>query len=144
MDTGLKVQIFLKSGKMLESDLLKIRKDAGVKDPFWIPPPGWKAGDSLVQDPIVAKEIRNLQVISNIKRDYEEELGKLKREVQELSSKKDESQAIVVSKQVDPVPKQPTDIFIYMFDSKSETSEAHNIRINAARSYRSKTELQIC
>ncbi|MFS7936254.1 putative response regulator and transcription factor RR-A-type family [Helianthus anomalus] len=99
------------------SDLLKIRKDAGVKDPFWIPPPGWKAGDSPVQDPFVAKEIRNLQeVISNIKR-----------EVQELSSKKDESQAIVVSKQVDPVPKQPTDIFIYMFDSKSETSEAHKV-----------------
>ncbi|MFS7936236.1 hypothetical protein Hanom_Chr05g00413161 [Helianthus anomalus] len=91
--------------------LLKIRKDAGVKDPFWIPPPGWKAGDSPVQDPIVAKEIRNLQeVISNIKR-----------EVQELSSKKDKSQTIVVSEQVDPVPKQPTDIF----DSKSETSEAH-------------------
>ncbi|XP_022037914.1 protein DYAD isoform X1 [Helianthus annuus] len=111
----------------LESaDLLKIRKDAGVKDPFWIPPPGWKPGDSLVQDPIVAKEIRNLQeVISNIKRDYEEELGKLKREVQELSLKKDESQAIVVSEQVDPVSKQLTEIFNYMFDSKSETSEAH-------------------
>ncbi|KAJ0788949.1 putative protein DYAD/AMEIO [Helianthus annuus] len=111
----------------LESaDLLKIRKDAGVKDPFWIPPSGWKPGDSLVQDPIVAKEIRNLQeVISNIKRDYEEELGKLKREVQELSLKKDESQAIVVSEQVDPVSKQLTEIFNYMFDSKSETSEAH-------------------
>ncbi|KAJ0787790.1 hypothetical protein HanPI659440_Chr05g0184351 [Helianthus annuus] len=51
----------------------------------------------------VAKEIRNLQeVISNIKMDYEDELGKLKREVQELSSKKDESQAIVVYLQVDP------------------------------------------
>ncbi|MFS7936881.1 hypothetical protein Hanom_Chr05g00420991 [Helianthus anomalus] len=102
----------------LESaDLLKIRKDAGVKDPFWIPPPGWKPGDSLVQDPIVAKEIRNLQeVISNIKR-----------EVQELSSKKDETQAIVVSEQVDLVPKQLTEIFNYMFDSKSETSEAHKV-----------------
>ncbi|KAJ0677326.1 hypothetical protein HanRHA438_Chr12g0539491 [Helianthus annuus] len=81
----------------LESaDLLKIRKDAGVKDPFWIPRPGWKPDDSPVQDPILAKEIRNLQeVISNIKR-----------EVQELSSKKDESQAIVVSEQVDPVAKR--------------------------------------
>ncbi|KAF5806591.1 hypothetical protein HanRHA438_Chr05g0232271 [Helianthus annuus] len=85
----------------LESaDLLKIRKGAGVKDPFWIPRPGWKPGDSPVQDPILAKEIRNLQ------EDYEEELGKLKREVQELSSKKDESQAIVVSEQVDPVAKR--------------------------------------
>ncbi|KAL9998897.1 hypothetical protein Hdeb2414_s0517g00909021 [Helianthus debilis subsp. tardiflorus] len=64
----------------------------------------------------VAKEIRNLQeVISNIKMDYEDELGKLKREVQELSSKKDESQAIVVYLQVDPVRKQPTDIFNFMF-----------------------------
>ncbi|KAJ0702171.1 putative protein DYAD/AMEIO [Helianthus annuus] len=73
----------------LESaDLLKIRKGAGVKDPFWIPRPGWKPGDSPVQDPILEKEIRNLQ------------------EVQELSSKKDESQAIVVSEQVDPVAKR--------------------------------------
>lgn len=62
------------------ADLLKIRKDAGVKDPFWVPPPGWKVGDSPIQDPIVAKEINHLkEEISSIKRDHEEELGRLKR-----------------------------------------------------------------
>ncbi|PIA50279.1 hypothetical protein AQUCO_01300785v1 [Aquilegia coerulea] len=35
----------------LESaDLVNVRKEAGVNDPFWTPPPGWKPGDSLVQD----------------------------------------------------------------------------------------------
>ncbi|KAI3815878.1 hypothetical protein L1987_15561 [Smallanthus sonchifolius] len=104
------------------ADLLKIRKDAGVKDPFWIPPPGWKPGDSLVQDPIVAKEINHLkEAISNIKRDQDEELGKLRREIQELTSKKDQSQAITVSEQVDWSAKQLMDIFSFMLDSKSET-----------------------
>ncbi|KAI3815823.1 hypothetical protein L1987_15505 [Smallanthus sonchifolius] len=104
------------------ADLLKIRKDAGVKDPFWVPPPGWKPGDSLVQDPIVAKEINHLkEAISNIKRDQDEELGKLRREIQELTSKKDQSQAITVSEQVDWSAKQLMDIFSFMLDSKSET-----------------------
>ncbi|KAI7750224.1 hypothetical protein M8C21_025751, partial [Ambrosia artemisiifolia] len=113
----------------LESaDLLNIRKEAGVKDPFWIPPPGWKLGDSPIQDPIVAKEISSLkEVISNIKRDYEKELEKLRREVQELTSKKDESQAIVVAEQVDPSSKQLTDIFNIMLDSKSETSDVDKV-----------------
>ena len=44
-----------------DADILKIRKDAGVKDPFWTPPPGWKPGDSPIQDPIVAKELNNLK-----------------------------------------------------------------------------------
>ncbi|KAI3712578.1 hypothetical protein L1987_71137 [Smallanthus sonchifolius] len=104
------------------ADLLKIRKDAGVKDPFWIPPPGWKPGDSPLQDPIVAKEINHLkEAISNIKRDQDEELGKLRREIQELTSKKDQSQAITVSEQVDSSTKQLMDIFSFMLDSKSET-----------------------
>lgn len=25
--------------------LMEIRKDAGIDDPWWIPPPGWKVGD---------------------------------------------------------------------------------------------------
>ncbi|KAI3735141.1 hypothetical protein L6452_14629 [Arctium lappa] len=79
----------------LESaDLLKIRKDAGVNDPFWTPPPGWKPGDSPIQDPIMAKELNHLkEEISNIKREflskmqYEEEVARLRREIEELSSK---------------------------------------------------------
>ncbi|KAH9610631.1 hypothetical protein KSS87_017119 [Heliosperma pusillum] len=38
-------------GKMeywLESaDLVSIRKEAGIQDPYWTPPPGWKCGDSI-------------------------------------------------------------------------------------------------
>ncbi|XP_076944345.1 protein DYAD-like [Bidens hawaiensis] len=109
------------------ADLLKIRKDACVKDPFWVPPPGWKVGDSPIQDPIVAKEINHLkEEISSIKKDHEEELGRLKREIQELTtSKKDESKAIVVSEQVDPCSIQLTDVFSLMLNSSSETSDAH-------------------
>ncbi|KAJ9553256.1 hypothetical protein OSB04_017301 [Centaurea solstitialis] len=76
------------------ADLLKIRKDAGVTDPFWTPPPGWKPGDSPIQDPIMAKELNLLkEEISNIKREflskmqYEEEVARLRREIEELSSK---------------------------------------------------------
>ncbi|MFS8005710.1 hypothetical protein Hanom_Chr13g01240571 [Helianthus anomalus] len=49
------------------------------------------------------------------------------REVQELSSKKDESQAIVVSEQVDPVRKQPTDIFLIICLIQSQKQVRHII-----------------
>lgn len=54
----------------LESaDLVNLRKDAGVTDPYWVPPPGWKPGDSPTQDPICATELKLLKDdISNIKR----------------------------------------------------------------------------
>ncbi|XP_057532558.1 protein DYAD-like isoform X2 [Amaranthus tricolor] len=29
------------------ADLVNIRKKAGVEDPYWIPPPGWKLGDNI-------------------------------------------------------------------------------------------------
>lgn len=46
----------------LESaDLVNIRKEAGVNDPFWIPPPGWKPGDCPTQDPICARELKLLK-----------------------------------------------------------------------------------
>ncbi|KAL0298371.1 UNVERIFIED_CONTAM: protein DYAD [Sesamum radiatum] len=90
----------------LESaDLVNIRRDAGVADPYWVPPPGWKPGDSPTQDPICARELKLLKDdISKIKRDLElmvtkvkleEEVGKLRRELEEISSKKrqDEIQA---------------------------------------------------
>ncbi|KAG9155403.1 hypothetical protein Leryth_009842 [Lithospermum erythrorhizon] len=36
----------------LESaDLCSIRKQAGVNDPYWIPPPGWELGDSVTKIP---------------------------------------------------------------------------------------------
>lgn len=47
----------------LESaDLANIRKEAGVKDPYWIPPPGWKLGDSIsLPDCMCRKEIKMLK-----------------------------------------------------------------------------------
>ncbi|XP_020691672.1 protein AMEIOTIC 1 homolog isoform X1 [Dendrobium catenatum] len=29
------------------ADLVEVRRKAGVTDPFWVPPPGWKLGDSI-------------------------------------------------------------------------------------------------
>lgn len=54
----------------LESaDLVSIRNEAGVQDPYWTPPPGWKPGDCPTQDPICAKELKLLKdETSNIRR----------------------------------------------------------------------------
>ncbi|KAM2281422.1 protein DYAD-like [Malus sylvestris] len=58
----------------LESaDLVHIRKEAGVQDPYWTPPPGWKPGDSPTQDPTCAREIKELR----------EEIDKIRREMEE-------------------------------------------------------------
>uniref|UniRef100_A0A7N0RDM0 PTC1-like winged helix-turn-helix domain-containing protein n=1 Tax=Kalanchoe fedtschenkoi TaxID=63787 RepID=A0A7N0RDM0_KALFE len=59
----------------LESaDLVEIRKMAGVSDPFWMPPPGWKLGDNPSQHPSCAMEIKQLR----------EEVDKLKKKLNEL------------------------------------------------------------
>ncbi|XP_042505575.1 protein DYAD-like [Macadamia integrifolia] len=55
-------------------NLVNIRKAAGVNDPYWIPPPGWKPGDSPSQHGACARELNLLK----------EEMAILKREVQEL------------------------------------------------------------
>ncbi|KZV29687.1 protein DYAD [Dorcoceras hygrometricum] len=60
----------------LESaDLVTIRRDAGITDPYWVPPPGWKPGDSPTQDPICANEIKLLK----------DDVSKIKRELDDLS-----------------------------------------------------------
>ncbi|MCD7468749.1 hypothetical protein HAX54_007187 [Datura stramonium] len=95
----------------LESaDLVNIRKEAGVNDPYWIPPPGWKLGDSPTQHPICAQEFKHLKnEIFVLKRDWEEmvlskkqleeEIGRLKRKIEVLELKKhQESQATVTSR----------------------------------------------
>ncbi|KAH6768863.1 hypothetical protein C2S51_014199 [Perilla frutescens var. frutescens] len=82
----------------LESaDLVNIRRDAGVSDPYWVPPAGWKIGDSPTQDPICATELKLLKdEVSTIRRDWklmatkrqlEEEVGMLRREMNEITSK---------------------------------------------------------
>ena len=54
----------------LESaDLMDIRKEAGMQDPYWTPPPGWKLGDNPTQDPVCARELKELR----------EEIAKLKK-----------------------------------------------------------------
>ncbi|KAF7132109.1 hypothetical protein RHSIM_Rhsim09G0190200 [Rhododendron simsii] len=94
----------------LESaDLVDVRKEAGVQDPYWTPQPGWKLGDCPTQDPVCAKGLKQLkEETSKLKRvmaeemvskkQVEEELTKLRKEVELLSQKRnEESQVIVVS-----------------------------------------------
>ncbi|XP_054803911.1 protein DYAD [Prosopis cineraria] len=72
----------------LESaDLVKIRQEAGVQDPYWTPPPGWKPGDNPSQDPICARELREIK----------KELSKLKHEMQQLVYKKREEQLAIMT-----------------------------------------------
>ncbi|TKY68532.1 DYAD protein [Spatholobus suberectus] len=72
----------------LESaDLVDIRKEAGVQDPYWTPPPGWKLGDSISQDYVTGRELREIK----------EEILKLKQEVRELATKKGEEALAIVT-----------------------------------------------
>ncbi|XP_073227049.1 protein DYAD isoform X2 [Cicer arietinum] len=72
----------------LESaDLVDIRKEAGVQDPYWTPPPGWKPGDSISPNHVSSKELREIK----------EEIIKLKRGMQELASKKEEEALAIVT-----------------------------------------------
>ncbi|KAL5569869.1 hypothetical protein UlMin_026444, partial [Ulmus minor] len=71
----------------LESaDLIEIRKKAGVQDPYWTPLPGWKLGDNPTQDPVCAGELKALR----------EEMVKMKRDMQEVMSKKEEQDSVYV------------------------------------------------
>ncbi|KAL6541719.1 hypothetical protein OROGR_011205 [Orobanche gracilis] len=94
----------------LESaDLVNIRRDAGITDPYWVPPPGWKPGDSPTQDPICARELKLLKDgITKMGSDFmatkmklEDEVGKLRRELEELSASKrkqeEENQAMTIA-----------------------------------------------
>ena len=46
----------------LESaDLAEIRTQAGVNDPYWTPPPGWKLGDNPIQDPSCTIEFETIR-----------------------------------------------------------------------------------
>ncbi|KAH7651642.1 P-loop containing nucleoside triphosphate hydrolase protein, partial [Dioscorea alata] len=59
------------------ADLVEIRRKAGVADPYWVPPPGWKLGDAIV--PCQCGSECKLQLIqlkdelTNLKRDMEQQ-----------------------------------------------------------------------
>ncbi|KAF3793990.1 DYAD protein [Nymphaea thermarum] len=59
------------------ANLVEQRKEAGICDPFWIPPPNWKPGDEVVQQqtPVptdLAMELSGIKgELSNIRRDLE-------------------------------------------------------------------------
>ncbi|XP_024182740.1 protein DYAD isoform X2 [Rosa chinensis] len=57
----------------LESaDLMSVRKEAGVEDPYWTPPLGWKIGDNPTQDPTCVRMFKEIwEEIANVKRERE-------------------------------------------------------------------------
>ncbi|KAJ0043766.1 hypothetical protein Pint_18018 [Pistacia integerrima] len=69
------------------ADLVNIRKEAGVKDPYWIPRPGWSLGDNQIQDPVCAADFKLLK----------EAMAKMERNMQELLLKKQEDDVAVVN-----------------------------------------------
>ncbi|KAK9291337.1 hypothetical protein L1049_019282 [Liquidambar formosana] len=69
------------------ADLIDVRKAAGVQDPYWTPPPGWKLGDNPAQDPICAMELKQLK----------EEMATMKRDMEELVSRKQEEKQTILT-----------------------------------------------
>ncbi|XP_022969779.1 protein DYAD-like [Cucurbita maxima] len=79
----------------LESaDLINIRKEVGVQDPYWTPPPGWKLGDNPTQDPICSREIKELH----------EEIAEIKKYILELASAKQQDLNIETQPNSDVTP----------------------------------------
>ncbi|CAI0404745.1 unnamed protein product [Linum tenue] len=70
-----------------KANLLDLRREAGVQDPYWIPPPGWKPGDNPSQDPVCATQIKKLT----------EQVEKLKRDMEDLASKKQEEELAIAA-----------------------------------------------
>ncbi|KAF0923717.1 hypothetical protein E2562_006689 [Oryza meyeriana var. granulata] len=61
------------------AELAEVRRQAGVSDPYWVPPPGWKPGDdvsSVAGDLLVKKKVEELA----------EEVDGVKRHIEQLSS----------------------------------------------------------
>ncbi|XP_048233094.1 protein DYAD isoform X2 [Ricinus communis] len=69
----------------LESaDLVKIKREAGVPDPTWVPPASWMHGGVAIRESVSAGELTLLK----------EEIAKLKRDMDELSSKNQEQNRV--------------------------------------------------
>lgn len=64
------------------ADLIELRKQAGVQDPFWAPPPGWQPEDGAFLDAASAKELKQLkEEMANLKRSSAKDLKQLKDEM---------------------------------------------------------------
>jgi hypothetical protein len=54
------------------AELADIREEAGVSDPYWVPPPGWKLGDdvsSVASDLLVKRQLEELaEEVNGVKR----------------------------------------------------------------------------
>ncbi|XP_074279334.1 protein DYAD-like isoform X2 [Silene latifolia] len=72
----------------LESaDLVNIRKEAGIQDPYWTPPPGWKKGDCISShNCICCQQVRLLK----------EELNSLRRKETDPKFKEDKQHTVTV------------------------------------------------
>ncbi|XP_072146700.1 protein AMEIOTIC 1-like isoform X2 [Setaria viridis] len=62
------------------AELAEVRRQAGVSDPYWVPPPGWKPGDdvSLVAgDLLVKRQVEELtEEVNGVKRQMEQLVDK--------------------------------------------------------------------
>ncbi|KAL6893576.1 hypothetical protein ACP4OV_007674 [Aristida adscensionis] len=62
------------------AELAEIRREAGVSDPYWMPPPGWKPGDdvsTVAGDLLIKRQVEELtEEVNDVKRHMEQLLSK--------------------------------------------------------------------
>ncbi|XP_010671497.1 protein DYAD isoform X2 [Beta vulgaris subsp. vulgaris] len=81
-DTEGKMEYWIES-----ADLVNIRKEAGVADPYWVPPPGWKLGDSIrIPNCMCRQELKKLK----------EQLSIMRRQMSELKTKDEIEQPVTL------------------------------------------------
>jgi hypothetical protein len=54
------------------ANLAEVRQEAGVSDPYWVPPPGWKPGDDVspaAGDLLIKRQVEELaEELNDVKR----------------------------------------------------------------------------
>ncbi|CAL4964455.1 unnamed protein product [Urochloa decumbens] len=62
------------------AELAEVRQQAGVSDPYWVPPPGWKPGDDIsfvAGDLLIKRQVKELtEEVNGVKRQMEQLVGK--------------------------------------------------------------------